>query len=63
MNNYGKVIDYLCDLIDVLVDEGINVNNVTLMDLAETVGIPDMVMNAYLRGADNTLDWYDHDDD
>lgn len=47
MNNYGKVIDAMVDLIELLEDEGLNVNDVVLEDIADLFGIPDMMLSAF----------------
>ena len=47
MNNYGIVIDAIVDLIDLLEDEGLNVNDVVLEDIADLLGIPDMMLSAF----------------
>lgn len=49
MNNYGRIIDALVDLIELVEYEGINVNNVEVEDIADMLGIPEMIVNAYFN--------------
>lgn len=57
MNNYGRIIDALVDLIELVEYEGINVNNVEVEDIADMLGIPSMIVNAYFNHQ-----FYDEDD-
>lgn len=57
MNNYGRIIDALVDLIELVEYEGININNVDVEDIADMLGIPSMIVNAYFNHQ-----FYDEDD-
>lgn len=56
MKNYGKVIDAIVDLIDLLEDEGLNVNDVVLEDISDLLGIPDMMLSAFYYHDDEDKD-------